>query len=124
MSINKVMLQGNIGNDLTLQYDKKDREYVRIRLAENEWVKPKDGSAGQTRTNWHTVFVNGALATNAIKSLKKGDVVFFEGVLRETESEEEGKSKIIFIVNKFTRVAKSPRPTDEELSKDIDNEMF
>jgi single-strand DNA-binding protein len=84
MSLNKVMLIGNIGSDLELKVSQNQVAYCQFSVATNETVQSAQGTPGK-RTEWHTVITFGRTASNCVKYLKKGSSVYIEGSLRSSD---------------------------------------
>ncbi len=79
-SVNKVFLMGHLGATPELQTSKSGRPYARLSVATNRrWVDDEKGS--KELTDWHSVFVWGALAQRCVDHLQKGALVFVEGSL-------------------------------------------
>ena len=67
MSVNKVILLGNTGNDPEIRYPEKDRPIAFLSLATNE-VR----SNGSEHTEWHNLVFHGQLAAIVERYVKKG----------------------------------------------------
>lgn len=76
MSVNKVILLGNVGADPKMHYPDKNSAYAYYSLATNERI-------GQTeRTEWHNIVMTGRNAEYAEKYIRKGTRLYLEGKLR------------------------------------------
>ncbi len=87
MSVNKVILIGNVGRDPEIRYPEKDSPIAYISLATNEMH-------GQTRTEvteWHNLVMLGQHAEFAEKYIRKGTRLYVEGKLRTREYEDRMK---------------------------------
>ena len=91
-SLNRVQLIGHIGGDPELLESKNGRAYARLRVATNRIWKDEQEQK-QKRTDWHSVFVFGALAERCAAQLKKGSLVFVEGTLNQWDSEGSTQAK-------------------------------
>ena len=80
MSVNKVILVGNLGADPEIKTTQSGVVVGNLRIATSERVK-KDGE-WVDHTEWHRVTVFGKTAENAGKFLSKGRQVYIEGRLR------------------------------------------
>lgn len=83
MSINKVILVGNVGNDPEVRYLEKDICVATFRLATTErGYKAANGNLIPDRTEWHNIVLWRGLAEIAEKYVKKGTQLYIEGKLR------------------------------------------
>ena len=80
MSVNKVILVGNLGNDPELRYTPSNRAVTELRIATSENWTGQDGQRHES-TEWHSVVVWGRQAENCERFLRKGRQVYIEGRL-------------------------------------------
>lgn len=80
-SVNKVILVGNIGNDIEARFTPSGAAVVNLSIATKEVWKSQDQEE-QERTEWHRVVLFGKMAEYADKYVKKGQLVFVEGRLQ------------------------------------------
>lgn len=93
MSLNKVMLIGNLGADPELRYTPSQMPVCTLRIATNERRKSADGQWSD-HTEWHQVIVWGKQAENCNQYLKKGRQVYLEGRLQTRKwQDQEGKDR-------------------------------
>ena len=81
MSVNKVILIGNLGKDPEVKHAASGVPVCRFSLATNETFKNKAGEAEQ-RTEWHSVVCFARLAEICGQYLAKGRQVYIEGSIR------------------------------------------
>jgi single-strand DNA-binding protein len=81
MSLNKVMLIGNVGRDPDIRHLANNSMIARFPLATSEKFKTKSGEL-QEQTEWHNIVCWRALAELAEKYIKKGSRVYIEGRIR------------------------------------------
>jgi single-strand DNA-binding protein len=81
MSINKVILIGNLGSDPEVKYLDGDRAVANFSLATNESYNDKQGNR-VTQTEWHRIEMWDGLAKVAEKYLTKGRQVYIEGKIK------------------------------------------
>ena len=81
MSVNKVILVGNLGAD-----PEKRGPATRLRLATSE--KRKQGEEWVDHTEWHNVTCFGSTADNVMKFCKKGKQLYIEGKIRTTKYQD------------------------------------
>jgi single-strand DNA-binding protein len=95
MSLNKVMLIGNLGKDPELRFTPSGRAVARFSLATSESWTDQQGQK-QDRTEWHNVVVWGKQAESCGQYLSKGRQVFVEGSIRSRQyDDKEGQKRYI-----------------------------
>jgi single-strand DNA-binding protein len=93
MSVNKVILVGNIGRDVEVRHTPGGMAVAKFSLATNERRKDKDGN-WQDQTEWHNIVAFGKLAEFAGQYLGKGRTVYVEGSIRtRTYDDEKGNRR-------------------------------
>ena len=99
MSLNKVMLIGNVGKDPEIRHLENDSVVANFTLATTERYRDKNGN-WQEQTEWHNIVCWRLLAERAEKYVKKGSQVFVEGKIRSREwvDQTEQKRSVIDIV--------------------------
>lgn len=88
MSLNKVMLIGNVGKDPEVRHLEGGSVVARFSLATTERYKDKNGEF-QEQTEWHNIVCWRLLAERAEKYVKKGSQLFIEGRLRSRSWEDK-----------------------------------
>jgi len=83
MSVNKVILVGNLGKDPELLKIPSGISMCKFSMATTERFKNKQGEH-QTKTEWHNIVVWGGLAETCGTWLHKGKQVYIEGKLQTT----------------------------------------
>ena len=91
MTVNKVILVGNLGADPEVKQTRSGTTVARLRLATSERVK--DGDQWTDHTEWHRVVLFGRSAENAGRYLTKGSQVYIEGKLRTSSWETDKGEK-------------------------------
>ena len=81
MSVNKVILLGNLGADPELRYTPNQVAVCTLSIATNERRKGQDGQ-WTDQTEWHRVIVWQKQAENCAQYLSKGRQVYIEGKLQ------------------------------------------
>ena len=91
MSLNRVMMIGNLGHDPEIRYTPSGLPLVNFSVAIDESYLDKEGKR-QERVVWHRIVAAGKLALVCHEYLKEGRQVFVEGRLRyaEWESNSDG----------------------------------
>ena len=83
MSVNKVILVGNLGRDPEVRRLKSGDAVVNLRIATSESWKDKSSGERKEKTEWHQVVIfNEHLAKIAENYLSKGSKVYIEGALQ------------------------------------------
>jgi len=103
MSVNKVILVGNLGRDPETRYTGGGQAVANFSVATSETYKDKNGER-QKRTEWHKIVVWGKLAEIAQQYLKKGSLIFIEGRIQSREwQDKEGQKRTSFeiVANNF-----------------------
>jgi single-strand DNA-binding protein len=92
MSVNKVILVGNVGKDPEVKYVDQDVPFARFTLATSESYKNKSGEKVET-TEWHNIVMWRGLAKVVEQYVKKGSKLFIEGKITHRQYEQEGQTK-------------------------------
>jgi len=98
MSVNKVILLGNLGSNPELRKTKSDKPVCTFSLATDRSRKDSNGTTEQS-TVWHNIVCFGKSAESCAKYLKKGRQVYLEGRI-QTEKWED-KSGATRVTNKI-----------------------
>lgn len=81
MSLNKVMLIGNVGKDPVIRHNENGSTSANFSVATTEKYKDRNGVL-QEQTEWHNIVCWRGMAETVEKYVKKGSQVFIEGKLR------------------------------------------
>ena len=81
MTVNKVILIGNLGQDPELRNTNSGTAVVNLRIATNERRRNQEGQ-WDNHTEWHSVVAFGKTAENINRFMKKGRQLFIEGRLQ------------------------------------------
>jgi single-strand DNA-binding protein len=93
MSVNKVILIGNLGRDPEIRYTQSGDPIANFSLATNEKWTDKSGQR-QERTEWHRVEVFGKQAQVVRDYCQKGRQLYVEGQIRYDEwTDKEGNKR-------------------------------
>ena len=83
MSLNKVTLIGNVGQDPEIRSTQDGRELANFSLATTENWKDKNTGERQSKTEWHRIVVFSQGLVGVIKNyVKKGSKLYIEGALQ------------------------------------------
>lgn len=92
MSVNKVILVGNLGKDPELRYTPSGTAVVTFPLATTERYKDRDGQR-QEKTEWHNIVAWRQLAEICGKYLHKGKQVYIEGKIQTRSYDDRDGNK-------------------------------
>lgn len=101
MSVNKVILMGNVGKDPDVKTFDNGGVVAQFPLATTKrGFKTKDGKEVPERTEWHNIVLSNGLAKVAEQYVKKGNKLYIEGELR-TRSYEDNNGVKHFITEVY-----------------------
>lgn len=90
MSINKVILVGNVGRDPQIRYFDTGNAVANFTIATTErGFTMQNGTVMPDRTEWHNVVFWGKIAETVEKYVHKGDKVYVEGKLRSRSYDDQ-----------------------------------
>jgi len=95
MSLNKVLLIGNLGKDPEVRFTGGGQAVAKFPIATSEVWTDKDGQR-QERTEWHNVVVWGKQGEHCGQYLSKGRQVFVEGSIRTRQYDDKDGTKKYF----------------------------
>lgn len=94
MSVNKVILMGNLGKDPEMTKFENGGVVAQLTLATTKkGFKTNNGREIPDRTEWHNVVLPNGLAKVAEQYVKKGDKLYIEGELRTRSYEDNNGIK-------------------------------
>ncbi|HEX2920317.1 MAG TPA: single-stranded DNA-binding protein [Bacteroidales bacterium] len=121
MSINKVILVGNVGKDPVVRYFDKGVAKATFPLATSESYTNQQGET-ITSTEWHNIVLWRALAEVAEKTVKKGSQVYIVGKIKtRSYVDKDGVNKYIteILADTFLILEKKqPAVTQNQSQKD------
>lgn len=92
MSVNKVILVGNLGKDPELRYTPSGTAVATFSLATTERYKDRDGNR-QDKTEWHNIVAWRQLAEICGKYLHKGKQIYVEGKIQTRSYDDRDGNK-------------------------------
>lgn len=112
MSVNKVILIGNVGNDPTVRYLDSGVCTAQISLATSTpGYTLQNGTTVPERTEWHDVYLWRRLAEVAERYVHKGDKLYVEGELRyRTYTDKKGITRKLVEIWATNMEMLTPRP--------------
>jgi single stranded DNA-binding protein (ssb) len=94
MSVNKVILVGNVGKDPEMKYFDNDVAKANFSLATSErGYTTSNGTQVPERTEWHNIVCWRGLAQIAEKFVKKGTLLYIEGKIRSRSYDDQNGVK-------------------------------
>ena len=113
MSLNKVMIIGNLGRDPEMRYTPSGQPVTQFTVAVNRNYKNQAGE-WQEETEWFRIVAWGPLAERTAEYLRKGRKVYVEGRLQTRQWEgQDGQKRYTTELIAQTVTALDPRPRDE-----------
>jgi single-strand DNA-binding protein len=113
MTLNKMMIIGNLGADPELRYTPSGKAVTNLRVAVNSNRRGPDGEWVE-ETLWLRVEVWDQAAERAAEQLRKGNKIYAEGELRAREYERNDGSKGTSLELRFARVVNLERRGRDE----------
>lgn len=106
-TINKVILIGNLGDEVKMHYFEGGNSIGRFPLATSESYTNKQTGEKITNTDWHNIVVRNKLAEICEKYLTKGDKIYIEGRLKNRQWEQDGTKRYTteILVNEMTMLS-------------------
>ena len=94
MSVNKVILIGNVGKDPDVRYLESGVAVATFSLATTaRGYTLKNGTQVPDRTEWHNIVLWRGLAQTAEKYVHKGDKLYIEGKIRSRSYDDQNGVK-------------------------------
>lgn len=94
MSINKVILIGNVGKEPEVKTTESGKKVAKITIATTEKFKTASGEVKEN-TEWHNIVFWGTLSDVIEKYVKKGSMLYIEGKITSRSYESGGEKKYI-----------------------------
>ena len=112
MSVNKVILLGNVGQDPRVKYFDTGSAVATFTMATTDRAYTlANGTQIPERTEWHNIVASGRLAEIVDKYVHKGDKLYVEGKLRtRSYSDQAGVTRYITEVFIDNMEMLSPKP--------------
>ncbi len=124
MSVNKVILVGNVGRDVEMRHTPSGASVAKFSLATNEVWKDKGGQR-QEHTEWHNIVAWGRLAEICGTYVSKGRQLYVEGTLRtRTYDDEKGNRRYFTEVRANVIQLLGSRPQGAEAGAPVESQEF
>ena len=124
-TLNKVILIGNVGDDVKIHQFDDQNKIGRFPLATSETYTSRDSGEKITQTEWHYIVVRNKLAEIFEKYVKKGDKLYLEGKLKTRKWQDQNNQDRYTTeihVNEFTFL--TPKGSDSNVSSDYSNQSY
>lgn len=92
-SINKVIIQGRLGQDPEVRYTAGGAATCTLSVATSERWRDKTSGEQKERTEWHRVVFWNKAADTIGEYMRKGDEIYVEGQLQTRSWEQDGVTK-------------------------------
>lgn len=116
MSVNKVILLGNVGQPPKVTYYDGGNAVAQLPLATSDraYTLP-NGTQVPERTEWHNLVFRGRLAEVVDKYVRKGDKLYVEGKIRtRSYDDQNGKQRYITEIFVENMEMLSPKSATDE----------
>ena len=97
-SLNKIMLIGNVGNDPEVRSTPNGIQLAKFSVATNRTWKNSSGEQ-QEKTEWHRCTAWGKLSEIIERYVKKGDLLYLEGRVEYSQTENDGQIRYFTDIN-------------------------
>ena len=115
MSVNKVILVGNVGKDPEVRYLDKNVAVANFTLATTERAYTmQNGTQVPERTEWHSIVAWRGLAEIAEKYIRKGSQLYVEGKIQTRAWEKDGIKRYTTEIYAETIQLLGKRPENSE----------
>lgn len=130
MSVNKVILVGNVGKDPEVRYLDNNVAVAKFSLATSETYKNRNNEK-VTNTEWHNIVLWRAQAEFAEKYIKKGSQLYIEGKIQNRSyNDKDGNKKYITeitgdtvqLLGRKSDSNEPPAPSESPASQKIESE--
>lgn len=104
-TLNKVILIGNMGDDVKIHEFDNQNKIGRFPLATSEVYTSRDNGERITQTEWHNIIARNKVAEILEKYAKKGDKLYIEGKIKTRkwqDSNGQDRYTTEVIVSEFT----------------------
>jgi|SRR5690606_12027799 len=121
-TMNKVILIGNLGDEIKMHQFDDNNSIGRFPIATSENFTSKDTGEKVTQTEWHNIIVRNKLAEICEKYLKKGDKVYVEGKIKTRKwQDQNGQDRYTTEVVANDVIFLTPKNSDSESHSSYSN---
>ena len=120
MSLNKVILIGNVGKDPDVRYFDSGNAIANFTLATSERsYRLANGTEVPERTEWHSIVATRERAQFVEKHVRKGSLLYIEGKIRSRDYEKDNIKRYVTEIYadriEFYNISAGPRKTEENV---------
>ncbi|MGH2407546.1 MAG: single-stranded DNA-binding protein [Candidatus Limnocylindrales bacterium] len=118
MSLNKILIIGNLGRDPEMRYTSSGTAVTQFSVAVNRNTRDEAGE-WKKETEWFRVVLFKEQAERSAEWLRKGTKVFIEGRIQTRQYDKDGQTHYMteLIAERFANL--DPRQRDEEGGDDL-----
>ena len=116
MSVNKVILVGNVGKDPEVRYLEKNVAVANFTLATTDRAFTTQGGIQvPERTEWHNIVAWRGLAELAEKYIRKGSQLYIEGKIQTRSYDKDGIKRYVTEIFADTIQLLGKKPENKEV---------
>jgi single-strand DNA-binding protein len=124
MSVNKVILVGNLGKNAEIKTTPSGLSITKFSLATSEKYKDKNGE-WKNNSTWHDCIIFGKLGESLVDYLQQGSMIYLEGKISKNSYEDRQGNKqysVSIIVDKINLIKTNAnaKPSDPKPKKKVD----
>lgn len=121
MSVNKVILIGNVGRDPNVRYIERDVAVASLSLATSDraYTLP-NGTQVPERTEWHNLVFWRGLAQTVEKYVRKGDKLYVEGSIHSRSYDDQNgvrRTVVEIWVDNMEMLSRQQQPTAQPVAQ-------
>ena len=121
MSVNKVILIGNVGRDPNVRYIERDVAVASLSLATSDraYTLP-NGTQVPERTEWHNLVFWRGLAQTVEKYVRKGDKLYVEGSIHSRSYYDQNgvrRTVVEIWVDNMEMLSRQQQPTAQPVAQ-------
>ena len=121
MSVNKVILIGNVGRDPNVRYIERDVAVASLSLATSDraYTLP-NGTQVPERTEWHNLVFWRGLAQTVEKYVRKGDKLYIEGSIHSRSYDDQNgvrRTVVEIWVDNMEMLSRQQQPASQPVAQ-------
>ena len=123
MSVNKVILIGNVGRDPNVRYIERDVAVASLSLATSDraYTLP-NGTQVPERTEWHNLVFWRGLAQTVEKYVRKGDKLYIEGSIHSRSYDDQNgvrRTVVEIWVDNMEMLSRQQQPASQPAAQPV-----
>ena len=123
MSVNKVILIGNVGRDPNVRYIERDVAVASLSLATSDraYTLP-NGTQVPERTEWHNLVFWRGLAQTVEKYVRKGDKLYIEGSIHSRSYDDQNgvrRTVVEIWVDNMEMLSRQQQPASQPVAQPV-----